>query len=399
MKKLTLIMLLFCVLASNAKAQVFYVDTILACPPTEIWVPVKVLNFNNIVTLSNRLLYNSTSLTYKGYTLNPALSQGFAFINNSPPVNDTGSISFAWYTINPVSVPDSQDIVTYMFRYNMGSSYLMWDTAGMGAGTTVFINGAVLPDMPPFTLQPDNMSVVDGNMAVLYAGTLAPVNFPRQWQTSSDGGLSWTDLTNTPPYSGINTDILTLDSVFLSLDNQLYRLRITGCDTIYSQAALLTVISVDFFSGTLSYLNNSATPLVNSTINLVQGGTILYSVNPDNFGYFEIPNILPGTYDINIQCYVPWGGNNATDALVVLKHFLGMITLNGLPLQASDIDLSGFVNSTDALLILKRFVGLTNQYPAGNWLFDATSITIPAGGASLDIRGLCVGDVNQSYIP
>ncbi|MCX6272132.1 MAG: dockerin type I repeat-containing protein [Bacteroidetes bacterium] len=406
MQKIILIVFLFCTLAGHAQNPlIIYVDSIIACPPNEVWVPVRVLNFNNINSLSIGLKYNSNTLSFNGSTgLNAALSTGFMAENNTVVASDTNEYHLAWYSVTPASVVDSQSVITIKFQYNTGSSFLIWDMAGtaiVGSSNipVVFINGTVEPWNVSIIQQPADMNLMAGNPAMFCTVTQAPSYVQRQWQISADGGNSWNNLSNTPPYTGVTTDILTLDTVTSSLNNDLYRWCIMGCDTLYSQPALLTVLSGVSFSGTLSYLNTSASPLINSTINLVQGGTTLYSVNPDNFGYFEIPNIQPGTYDINIQCFIPWGGNTAADALAVLKHFTGMAPLSGLPLQAADIDLSGFVNSMDALLILKRFVGLINHYPAGNWLFDATSITIPAGGASLDIHGICVGDVNQSYTP
>ncbi|MCX6272131.1 MAG: dockerin type I repeat-containing protein [Bacteroidetes bacterium] len=402
MKKIILIIFLFCALTGKAQNLVLFVDTVLACPPNTVMVTVSEQHFDNQNMFVSRLYYNANSLfCIDSINLNPALAPGLLWVINNIEI-DTGIIDFYWQSSGPffITLPDNQPIITYLFEYLTDTSFLTGDVASLGGNPAVFIEGAVIPGgVAGITQQPIDITVVSGNMSVFYAATQTTGYIQYQWQISTDGGVNWNDLSNTPPYSGVNTNILTLDTVTFNQNNNLYRLYINACDAIYSQPGSLTVVSGIYFSGTLSYLNNSASPLSNATINLVQSGVTIYSVNPDNLGYFEFQNIQPGTYDINIQCFIPCGGNTAADALAVLKHFTGMAPLSGLPLQAADIDLSGFVNSMDALLILKRFVGLINHYPAGNWLFDAATVTIPAGGASLDIHGICVGDVNQSYIP
>ena len=43
------------------------------------------------------------------------------------------------------------------------------------------------------------------------------------WQESRDGGLSYSDLTESYPYSGTNTKNLNIDSVILDMDSYKYR--------------------------------------------------------------------------------------------------------------------------------------------------------------------------------
>ena len=70
-----------------------------------------------------------------------------------------------------------------------------------------------------------------------------------QWQVSSDGGTSWTDVTDGTNYVGSSNDTLKVKSAPASFNNNLYRLKATtisyGCTEgpKYSKAALLTVSS------------------------------------------------------------------------------------------------------------------------------------------------------------
>jgi hypothetical protein len=63
-----------------------------------------------------------------------------------------------------------------------------------------------------------------------------------QWQVSTDGGATYTDITNTGIYSNATTATLNLSGVPASANNNLYRCAISGsCPTINSNSALLTV--------------------------------------------------------------------------------------------------------------------------------------------------------------
>ncbi|MFN7652299.1 MAG: PKD-like domain-containing protein [Cyclobacteriaceae bacterium] len=65
----------------------------------------------------------------------------------------------------------------------------------------------------------------------------------RQWQISTNGGATFTDLTNTAPYSNVTTATLNITGVTAGLNNNQYRVRLTttGSCTINSNAATLTV--------------------------------------------------------------------------------------------------------------------------------------------------------------
>jgi hypothetical protein len=106
-----------------------------------------------------------------------------------------------------------------------------------------------------------------------------------------------------------------------------------------------------------------------------------------------------GTYDLQILPAMAWGGVNSTDALRIAQHFaqLGPI-LSGLPLQASDVNNSGFVNATDALGIQRRFVGLDTSFDIPDWLWQPTQITVHSDTAIV-IKAIASGDANQSYSP
>ena len=68
------------------------------------------------------------------------------------------------------------------------------------------------------------------------------------------------------------------------------------------------------------------------------------------------PEYLLGDCDLN-------GTVNVTDAVLALRHSMGIITLEGNALLAGDVDGNGSVTVTDSLLILRYAMGLIDEFP------------------------------------
>jgi hypothetical protein len=133
---------------------------------------------------------------------------------------------------------------------------------------------------------------------------------------------------------------------------------------------------------------------------LKQNGSIVFQTNTDSTGHYLFSNLLVGTYSLEANVTKPWGGVNSVDALLILKHFTGLVSLTGMRLEAADIDISGSVNSTDALLAVKRFVGMISTFPAGDWKTETFPVTIPGPGSMVQpITAICYGDVDGSGHP
>jgi hypothetical protein len=170
--------------------------------------------------------------------------------------------------------------------------------------------------------------------------------------------------------------------------------------------------------GTVSYKNNLPnTPLNGVTVKLrdLTSGLIVATtvtgpnMNPPLYtgdpGYYAFTNLPAGASNYRLEASFngTWGGNNATDALLVqiqagLEAGLpSSWILTGLYHTVADVNASNTVTALDALYIKLRTVGSISSYPAGDWKFEVPTVTsIPA---VVDFAGLCVGDVNGSYIP
>jgi hypothetical protein len=98
---------------------------------------------------------------------------------------------------------------------------------------------------PTWISQPVNMTVAETtntNYAATASGNPSPA---QQWQVSTNGGSSWSDLSNAGVYSGVTTNVLQITNVTLGMTTYQYRCVATNSrGTSNSSAALLTVTSL-----------------------------------------------------------------------------------------------------------------------------------------------------------
>ena len=152
--------------------------------------------------------------------------------------------------------------------------------------------------------------------------------------------------------------------------------------------------------GALTYANAAMTGMNNTKIVLnaipaQKVDSIVLGVN----GEYQFNNLWNATYNIEPVITKPWGGVNSTDALAIMKHFVGMIYLHGIYLKAGDVDMTGYVNSADALVTQQRYLGMVTSFPAGDWCWEENDIVIYGTNVNYSFQALCYGDVNGSYSP
>lgn len=112
--------------------------------------------------------------------------------------------------------------------------------AGVGNTGTASIN--VVP-APAITAQPQSVSACDAGNAS-FSVTATPLNNTYQWQVSTNGGGSYSNLANGGVYAGVTTTTLSLTGVTTAMNGYRYRVVITGqCppSPATSAAAILTV--------------------------------------------------------------------------------------------------------------------------------------------------------------
>ena len=153
-------------------------------------------------------------------------------------------------------------------------------------------------------------------------------------------------------------------------------------------------------SGQLTYKNTVSTPVSNTKVYLrTFAGTIVDSAITASNGNFQFYDTPAGTYKFKVTVTKTWGGVNSTDALLVSKHYVMLALLTGLNKSAADVNNSGFINSLDALIIAKRFTGIISTFSLPDWLYSADTIILGSSPVVHNLKSICSGDVNGSYIP
>ncbi|MCD4679083.1 MAG: SBBP repeat-containing protein [Bacteroidales bacterium] len=153
-------------------------------------------------------------------------------------------------------------------------------------------------------------------------------------------------------------------------------------------------------NGKLTYANSVNTGINNTNVYLKQ----LPDVTTDSAisvvtGEYMFDALANGSYFLEPEITKPWGGINSTDALAIMKHFVGLIYLQGLYLKAGDVTATAYINTADALMVQKRYIGMVSSFPAGDWLWEDNNILIYGLNVNYDFKALCFGDVNGSNIP
>jgi hypothetical protein len=161
----------------------------------------------------------------------------------------------------------------------------------------------------------------------------------------------------------------------------------------------VTAYHCSTIQGNISYTNSGSSPMTGATINL-NGPVGTDQQISDLNGNFEFNQVKNGTYYLEPAITKPWGGVNAIDALIILRHFVNYITLTGQKRIAADVDGTNFINSSDALVLTRRFVNLISSFSVGDWVADKDTLTVTGPSTiTSNLKALCYGDVDASFIP
>jgi ribosomal protein S8E len=233
----------------------------------------------------------------------------------------------------------------------------------------------------------------------------------QKWQYSTDG-LIWQDMTHTSTqYTA--TDLI-VDTWYRAV------VKSGECLTEISDSTLITIFADFHISGYAKYQNNPMTPLDGLKITLKKEGTQLGEpVITGPTGYYDFSGLVNGDYALEVSSAHPsglwqtWGGVNNTDYLLVSRHIAGTQLLQIDPpvvrVTASTKLPHPAINNSDATAIRQAakypLTGYT-FFDIPKWVFSGTTTLTPISAFTLncasvtrDIRGLCAGDVNGTYIP
>ena len=182
--------------------------------------------------------------------------------------------------------------------------------------------------------QPSDTSICAGQNAAFTISSLAGASY--QWQVSNNGGVSFTPLVNSAPYSGVTSNSLVLNSAAANLNANLYNCIVTGVCTspITTANALLTVTTSAPVITTQPH-DSTVCNLGSAAFSVSTAGTALYQWQIDSSGVFvnihnggsysnvtastlTVSPITTGMNNLHYQCLVTGCGVSVTTAVVSL---------------------------------------------------------------------------------
>jgi len=154
-------------------------------------------------------------------------------------------------------------------------------------------------------------------------------------------------------------------------------------------------------SGTLTYNNQAGTPLTNCTLSLKDStGTTIAQTTSDSTGFYNFNSVYHGTYTIEASTDKSWGGLNMIDASLTRQKIAFLTEFTPLQTTAADVNLSNSVNMIDVALMRQKIAFLNPpQWLIPNYIFEKPTVVVYGFDVTVNIKALCAGDVNGSFIP
>jgi len=108
-------------------------------------------------------------------------------------------------------------------------------------GTETSWDAYLYPYVTTYSSNPKN-DIVEPGQNASFSISANGNSLTYLWQLSTNGGSSWSNLSNNSTYSGVTTNTLTITTTVAGMNNFRYRCVVTGtCGTVYTSGAVLTV--------------------------------------------------------------------------------------------------------------------------------------------------------------
>ena len=223
----------------------------------------------------------------------------------------------------------------------------------------IISNAAILTvgSQVSITAQPASVTTCAGTNAT-FSATVTGVGATYQWQVSTNGGTSYTDI------SGANSTTLTLTAVIAAMNNNRYQLVVTGsCNNVTSNSVTLTVntlVTISQQPGSTTICNGA-----NASFSVLasSGATYQWQVSVSGGAFSNIGGATAATYTVN----------SATTAMSGNKY---RVVISGSPCgttTSSEATLT--VNATPLVNIAEVTVGgvigvQVTTTPAGTYTYE-----------------------------
>ena len=253
------------------------------------------------------------------------------------------------------------------------------------------------------TTQPPNTAICNGGngtISIVVTGTTPTY----QWQVSTNGGLNYTNLTNTAPYSGVNTATLNITGATLAMNGYLYRALMTNlCSTLLtSNAGTLSVNTAAAITTNPTNQTGCAGTTVN--MNVVASGTGLsYQWQLSTDGGVTYNPVSGATSSTLTLTGISTSMNSNKYRAVVTSASCNSVTSSAATLSVNALPTVSIAAPVTAIRPGVSTTLTISSNPAGAsyvWTFNGTTITgANASTLKVDVNGIgtyraTVTDVN-----
>ncbi|MCZ8169715.1 MAG: hypothetical protein ACK5RV_09635 [Flavobacterium sp.] len=201
------------------------------------------------------------------FSIDNVIIDGVASPNCTPPTAPTGSITGTtpactsttltftdtatapvvnyWQT-TPTGTSTANNAATPLNVTTSGTYYVRAFNSATSCWSTGNVTSSVITIVPAvnITTQPVNQSIASAqNTSFSVVATSATA---YQWQVSTDNGVTWANLTNTPPYSTVTTATMNITNATFGMNGYRYRCIVSGtapCGAVNSNAGILSVVN------------------------------------------------------------------------------------------------------------------------------------------------------------
>jgi hypothetical protein len=253
-----------------------------SCPDNQVFEPLNVGDFFDVIEFTFNISFDTADLAFQDLAnINPVLSVGDMSV---APMMIPPGISIHWTSTDPISI-SSDKLFDLKFDYSHQENVFAFEAGTEALNSfsnpiNITLNNGIITQysVPLITIQPQNDTVTepqDAHFSLTASGVTG-----YQWQKSTDGGNSWTDLSDNPPYFNVHTSELTISPAVYSMNENRFSCRLQGINCIsYSGTAILTV-------DTLTYISSNGT----------QASVLVYPVPCREVVMVELPD--NSTYDL-----------------------------------------------------------------------------------------------------
>lgn len=222
-----------------------------SCPENEVFEPLFVGDFLDVIEFTFNISFDTAYLAFQGLqNIHPDLLPGNL---TASPLPDPPGVIIHWDNSNPVSITSGK-LFDLKFSYESQDHTLAFEAGSEVLNSSFNPIDITLTDghinehaIPEITAQPQNDTVMEDHDGFFMVEALGTDEYI--WQFSTDGGNSWTYLTDTPPYYNTHTASLTISPAVYGMNEYQFSCRLDNeyC-TVYSVAATLVVDTLTYIS-------------------------------------------------------------------------------------------------------------------------------------------------------